>query len=42
MTALGCLFMIVSCGTVTGLTIFCYVRLLSARAPSADDAASKP
>ncbi len=30
MTAGGWLFMILSCGAVTALTVFCYVRLLRA------------
>ena len=34
MTPTGWAFMLVSCGLVTGLTIFCYWRVLRAPAPA--------
>jgi hypothetical protein len=36
MTIAGWLLMAVSCGSITALTVFCYVRLL--RGPGADRA----
>lgn len=39
MTVAGWLLMTVSCGTVSALTVFCYLRLL--RGPGADRAARR-